>query len=791
MQNLVIYIKKQWIRLLTACLFGIGMLLVLYFHLSLFSESALAGINVVETKEWYMIAKEDKIEQSFMPDYNQLDRACLQFVLDNECKQATVEIQLTQNDIVLYNAVHEIIGSNNENVELWINTGLLLENRDECVLTIKRIDDSVGGLYIRSKNSADVPFYINGTEAEDGALVAFEYHYINKINFFLCVFLVGLICIAIAVYIPVSERFLRVKEILYLVLMPLIMFLLFEWMVNGSIPAFKWSVFNYIWIFICYSVFCIVFRKINLVVSVISGFVYILACINYFVIMYRGRPLLPWDVKAFSTALSIADDFEYTFTVRMLIGLLITIFLIVLNSGYKRKEKYKAKVQLAVATTGIVVFALWGIIFYKTDLNVHMNFWTNMWDLQGTYSERGFALSTFNNLRYYRAEKPDNYNEEQVENYLIDATEDSDTNQGITPQNIIVIQSESFTDFSTLGNFVTDNDYLEYFHSVQDETSNGTLVVSAYGGGTCDTEWEVLTGNTLIFLTPSIVPYQTYVNDETVSLAKILKERGYRAIAMHPNVKENWNREQVFQDMGFDEFIDQSGYAGMSLVRDFYSDMANTEKIIETYENNQDKPLFIFNISMQNHGGYNYNEFESTVHLMGHEGDMSEVNQFLSLTKLTDDSIKTLFEYFSDVEEPTMIVIYGDHQPGLNLAFQEHLYGKPVSELNNVEALNIYKTPIMIWTNYVREPKEIGEISANYLSAVIMKEANLEMTSYQQFALELKEAFPILTTRGCLDNNGDYVTRDDIITTDLGYQYQCIQYNNLFDLSDELKDYYQ
>jgi hypothetical protein len=290
-----------------------------------------------------------------------------------------------------------------------------------------------------------------------------------------------------------------------------------------------------------------------------------------------------------------------------------------------------------------------------------------------------------------------------------------------------------------------------------------------------------------VFLPLHIVPYQTYVNQNTSSLAKIMKEQGYRTIAMHPNVKENWNRESAFEDMQFDEFIDIDAYAGKEMVRNYYSDIANTEMIIETYEQNQEEPLFIFNISMQNHGGYQ-DDYDNTVLIEDSEEELLDAEEFLSLLQLTDESIQMLFEYFENISDPTMIVIYGDHQPSLDLAFYRYLFGKDVEELDDKEALKLYQTPIMIWTNYASESKDLGNMSANYLSAVVLQEAGIPTTAYQNFLLEQYTNYPVLTTKGGFNQVGDYI--DSTTLKAAMTEYQMIQYHIMFGKSDNIKGYY-
>ena len=128
-----------------------------------------------------------------------------------------------------------------------------------------------------------------------------------------------------------------------------------------------------------------------------------------------------------------------------------------------------------------------------------------------------------------------------------------------------------------------------------------------YGGGTARSEYEVLTGNSITFLPSGCVPYELYVRTPEYGMADILKSQGYYTIAMHPNNGHNWNRDQVYPQMGFDEFLNQDNWGGeyQDKLRGFVSDQSVFDKIISLYkEKETNQKLFTFCVTMQNHGGY-------------------------------------------------------------------------------------------------------------------------------------------------------------------------------------------
>lgn len=108
---------------------------------------------------------------------------------------------------------------------------------------------------------------------------------------------------------------------------------------------------------------------------------------------------------------------------------------------------------------------------------------------------------------------------------------------------------------------------------------SGTLYVSAYGGGTCNTEFEFLTGNSMSYLGSGVYPYTIYDLLDTKNLAEQFKDLGYTTTAMHPNHGTNWNRENVYSGFGFDRFMTINDFQDAEKLRGMVSDAATYDKI--------------------------------------------------------------------------------------------------------------------------------------------------------------------------------------------------------------------
>ena len=242
--------------------------------------------------------------------------------------------------------------------------------------------------------------------------------------------------------------------------------------------------------------------------------------------------------------------------------------------------------------------------------------------------------------------------------------------------NIIMIMDESMTDYAVFGDRVEEalpEDPMPFFHSLQENTVRGNLYVSCYGGNTCDTEFESLTGNSILYAPNT--PFETQFHGPMPSIVSTLKEDGYEAIAMHPLGAADWNRDDVYRYLGFTSFttLEDLDQDEENFIRGNYSDQADFAWIIDRFEQKKEgEPFFLFNVTMQNHGGYGQETLDGNWQVstdLSALGDYPQAELFFSLMKETDQAIEKLVTYFSQVEEPTIICIYGDHQPDLRTIF--------------------------------------------------------------------------------------------------------------------------
>lgn len=588
------------------------------------------------------------------------------------------------------------------------------------------------------------------------------------------------------------RKFFRIINGVVLMIAPFASFLMIEIMVgNFNLKMFKtYSLYNIIWYLILYYLIYALIR--NSRITVIAGIlmIYTAGMINYLVFLFRGNPILPSDLLAWRTGMSVASNYDLKFSHGFLVATLImyTIFVI----GYKL-EKVVKEPSLAnrIIICGVyVVFAsLVFHAFFETDLISKKIRVLDFFAPKYTYSDYGTAFGFVANVKAMETEEPAGYTTEKVDKVLSQIrVEASEAALAEVKPNIIVIMNEAFSDLRLLGDYETNMDYLPYIRSLSANTVKGILYTSVFGGATSDTEYEFLTGNSMAVLPKNCVPYQQYVLDSTDSLATTLKTQGYYNIAIHPYKGSGYKRDLVYPLLGFDEFLTIDQFEAPELIRSYTSDMESYRKIIEQYENKvQDGPLFVFNVTMQNHGGYSSDQLFSegeNVKLTGNPGH-GTAEQYLSLLRKSDEAFRFLTEYFASRTEPTIILLYGDHQPIAYASFYDEM--KDNQKVNSLK----YQVPFVLWANYDIPEEKVDKISANYLSSYLLKTADLQGTLYNDYLLQLYQEIPVINAYFYIDKeNVMHSFSETNEYTERIMEYRYIGYNDALDKKGKLRDYF-
>lgn len=618
-----------------------------------------------------------------------------------------------------------------------------------------------------------------------------------------------------------ENKIKTIKNIWYIVgtvsllMAPVVSYFMFEYVTGNldTVPYYM-AALNIGWIYVLYLALFAVTGRSRIAVPAASCLLYVISLAETFVVAFRGRPIMLWDVMAFKTAMTVSGNYEFFITRHMKTAFLLLVLMnVILWFAPRRVRGWK--LRLAVGGGIAASIAGYGAWFFAC-LVPSWGLGINMWAINGTYQEYGYVLSTAVSLQYVVKKPPQGYSSARLKEIYHRLEEDhrytepvngwaypesldnpespesrSRVGQPVTPVNLICIMNESLSELKTAGDFTTNTEYFPFMDSLVENTVRGSLCVPVFGSMTSNTEFEFLTGDSMALLPANSIAYQFNVKPDTYSMVSTLKDQGYYSVAMHPYPGENWNRVECYQNMGFDEFLDQDYYEGSGELRNYVSDQADYEKLIQMVEAKErpEDRLFIFNVTMQNHGGYEgtYDNFEQEVWLTGeYEGKYPKTDQYLSLMKRSDEAFQYLVDYFSRLDEPTMIVMFGDHQPSVEDEFYDDIAGMPSSEVPAQDHLMWYETPFLIWTNYSMPSGDMGRLGAVYLSSEVLWRANLEMTPYNRFLLAMREELPVIHPLGCYDREGTYYYWAKAESERCPYQdtildYEALVYNHSLD----------
>ena len=538
-------------------------------------------------------------------------------------------------------------------------------------------------------------------------------------------------------------------------------------------------------LFVCSAVFLWMLtgsRKMALKIQSIASLG--IGVFEYYVLAFRGTPIVPWDFFALKTAASVSADYDYSLEWQAILTILGFVVLILVEDRMK-EERLSRKYWLTRLSGAVLAFS---IIFGEYQMLKSPLFIANMWIYDKLFTpyamikRDGIALAFLLELQYMEVEKPDGYMADKVgDAYEALSGEVIAVETDEKLPNVIVMMNEAFSDPAVLGEFTTNMDYMPYLHSLQeghDNTITGTMNVSVVAGNTANTEFEFLTGSTMAFLPDGSVPYQQYIDGTTDSIASHLGDLGYNTIAMHPYNASGWERNEVYPYLGFDVFYSIKNFSNVKKVRDYVSDDSCVDRIIREFENSED-PCFIFNVTMQNHSSYTskYANFTPDIKVDG--VDSFALSTYLSLMKLSDAALERLITYLSQVEEDTILVFFGDHQPADSVVEEIwRVNGVDPDNLTEEQECLRYQVPFVVWANYDIEEKSDVMTSANFLGAQVFDWCKIPMNGYQEYLLELSKEFSAITGRATVNKKGKFVNFNEV--EDELNIYNMLQYYRLF-----------
>ena len=572
----------------------------------------------------------------------------------------------------------------------------------------------------------------------------------------------------------------------FLVVIPVMMLVLFESVFRGNVgDLFTWvkdspyhALINYLLFFGLINIFYWLPRKVYLsVAGFFLLFFPVVGIISSYKIERRGEPLLPWDLALTREAFNISTHLSGVINVQMVVIAIISIALIVLGVIFAPKEKmikYDRETKMVVSAISLVVF----IVFFNgyTSFEEKKSISLMTWDQKMNYEQNGHFLGFVLNTRNLSVKKPQKYDEKVVAEIVNKSKSNTGAIHNEKP-NIIYIQSEAFWDPTVMDNVTFSEDPLPYFRSLTQEYIHGKMYSPVYGGNTANTEFEVLTGHSTQFLPKGVIPYVQYVHNPMESLASVLSEQGYKTTGVHPYESWFYRRDKVYANLGFDRFISSEFFNKLEFNRGYAKDRSFVERILKEVKDSKERD-FVFGVSMEGHGPYY--EYQRKPDSIKVTGDMSaeakgNLETYAQTIAEVDKALKLLIDGLTQLNEPTIVVFYGDHLPMLG---DNYAVYREAGYFDNEGSFEDYKksheVPFLIWDNFTgKNSSQEITLSSSFLSPYVLNFIGEKGTTMFNFLqqVSLKDS-SVLLREDFWDMEG--------LSIESRQAYQTLQYDLMF-----------
>ena len=487
---------------------------------------------------------------------------------------------------------------------------------------------------------------------------------------------------------------------------------------------------NYLLILMLTSIFFLVKRKY--MVYFISFMVILgVAITTFFLMKVRGIPLTFSDLYSIGEAMEIAD--KYINKTMIIIAVICLAFLIAVAVFlYKLDCDTKRFKLINFVLIFIVSIGFFSTVRSQQSKNI-MQF--KRWDIPASYKCNVLTYSTVESCVKYIRKKPNDYSQAKIQEIKdkVDKAEASD-NRTLNNKkpNILFVQLEAFMDPTEVKGIKYSEDPIPNFRKLTQTFTHGMASAPTTGGGTVRTEFEVMTGNNIDYLTPGEIPYNTILKSKYYnSVATTLKSEGYKAHAVHNFQGNFYGRNNAYAKLGFDDFTSKEYMSNYELnEREWVKDVILTKYIEKALDSTKDSDL-VYTVSVQGHSSYptdaeNY-DFPIKVSGTLDQKVLNQMYYYVNQIKGTDDFIGELVDMVNKRDEDTIILFYSDHMPKLKIFEDDDFY------------LDKYKAPFAFYANFDIEKYDIDEIESYELSSLMFKEAGLKYGPMERFNTYMKD----------------------------------------------------
>lgn len=513
-----------------------------------------------------------------------------------------------------------------------------------------------------------------------------------------------------------------------------------------------------------------------------------LAFIGYQKSLYLGDPLFPTDIlfarQIFELLPLLVGERPWT-GVALVLGLVMTITALLYAWRFVQRRIPRMSYR---GRTVRLLLALPALAFFVSLMDYATFSWTRdrlriipmMWDQKENYANNGFTLAFALNVPMAHVSAPAGFSDKVIDSMSKPTVEAS---LPMEQPDIIMVMSESFWDAGKLPGVTISPDPIPSTRALQ----SGEMFSPEFGGMTANVEFEALTGFSNAFLPAGSIPYQQYVRKPLPSMATFLRSEGYKTLAVHPGTDWFWNRSNVYKAFGFDEFRSEKTMETVAKRGPLVSDESMTDEIIAAADA-ADGPLFLFSVSLQNHGPYEPNRYGNATHSVQagiSEWARASLASFAEGAADSDRELQRLVDWASKRDRPTVIAFFGDHLPPLGPVYVETGFLKTnvAPRRDTPEKMRLHRsTPLVVWSNRGGPVEDIGGVSPAFLPLHVFRAAGISHPYYTGFLGDLHQRYSVVERSLLLAADGeptlDWAQQKQIDPSIRDFRY--LQYDMMF-----------
>ncbi len=531
--------------------------------------------------------------------------------------------------------------------------------------------------------------------------------------------------------------------------------------------------------------------------SVTSLLFHLLSLVNLIKVECRKDPLVPPDFALLGEA--VAATGEYRLNLHIPLVILILLFAAVLFVlGFKLKRKPKLLPRL-IAAVLILALAVGSMLTVYPSPTLYRDVIGRIPGLSYTnvplvFDQTGYVYCFLHNVGMYEVQKPEGYSRAEAKEWASQTAEP--VPGGPLPVNVIFVQCEAFSDLFDDDAFAytEEENPLHLYHEViaGDRALSGHIVVSNFGAGTANTEFDVLTGMQTNMLNETQVSALRVIHKNVSSLARTFTGLGYDNWFLHPGERWFYNRESVYHYFGMHDQTFKDGFRNRSWKGGWISDKSfglELEQKFEEHRAASGKPWFAFTVTAQNHQSYPWTKYDFTVEkarlkVPVSDAAMEQLSVYAEGIRDSSALLMELTRYFDGVGEPTLVIFWGDHLPamGANFGAYREIGTRIGDETNLASAIDTYTTPFVIWANRAYDEKygfgarvqaldmpAAGRISDIYLGELVYELLDMSGTdAYFDYLGVARRILPVI-------NLGRYELPDGTLTEELNEEQQAVE----------------